>query len=56
MSETVPVVRIKSGEPGPSSSGFVEINESDFDPQIHTLFDEQASAPAPAVKHRKERN
>lgn len=34
----VPVVRIKHEASVPY--GFLEINESDFDPEVHELFDE----------------
>lgn len=43
MSGACPVVRIvwpANAEYG----GFVEINESDFDPEIHTLFEEGSTA------------
>ena len=31
-----------------AKSGFTRINETDFDPSVHVLFDEAAGKPAPA--------
>lgn len=47
--QTVPTVRIKSTHPK-SQGDFVEINEKDFDPKKHEMFDE---ADAPKVKATK---
>lgn len=52
MMNTCPVVRIvwhANAEYG----GFVEINESDFDPKIHTLFVEDQQAVEPKRRGRK---
>jgi hypothetical protein len=50
MSGSCPVVRIKH-EASTIYGGFLEINESDFDPKIHELFsDESAEDEAPKAK------
>ena len=45
MNETLPTVRVKAD----NDHGFAVINESDFDPKKHTLFDADASAKKPPV-------
>ena len=40
-----PVVQVVS-EAHAQYGGFVEINESDFDPKVHTLFDPEAAKKA----------
>lgn len=44
MSEVVPVVKIKPSHE--SQGAFVEINESDFDPNLHELYEPGSKAPA----------
>ena len=39
MSDSVPTVRVMPWAPM-SQGKFVEINSADFDPAVHTLFDE----------------
>lgn len=40
MSESCKTVRIKSDVPDHQPAGFVVINEADFDPEAHQLFDQ----------------
>lgn len=47
----VPIVRIKH-EPSAIYGGFVEINESDFDPEVHELFDESADPEGQPGDHK----
>ena len=51
--ETCPVVRIVSDNPA-HPGGFVEINESDFDPERHVLFTEDKPAAPAKPKRNKE--
>lgn len=48
----LPVVRIVH-EPSAIYGGFLEINESDFDPKVHTLFDPEAKAEKAAKTGKK---
>lgn len=45
----LPTVKIKSSDPK-TQGDFVEINETDFDPKKHELFDIPAPKPVKAVK------
>lgn len=40
----IPTVRVKSDAPGHQPDGFFVMNESDFDPVVHELFDVPAAA------------
>lgn len=48
----LPVVRIVH-KPSAPYGGFLEINESDFDPKIHTLFDPDAKPEKTAKPDKK---
>jgi hypothetical protein len=41
MSDTIPTVRVKSGD------SYAIINESDFDPSVHELFEAPPAPPPP---------
>lgn len=55
MSHTLPTVRIASEHP--EHNGFIVINQSDFDPDSHTLFDDAAEpgSDEPKVKRAYKR-
>lgn len=53
MSDACPIVRIVSDNPS-HEGGFIEINESDYNPEIHTLLDAEKPAPAPIKRKTKE--
>lgn len=39
MSHTVPTIKVRTDSPD-NEDGFYFINESDFDPEVHELFEE----------------
>lgn len=48
MSDALKTVKIKSTDPK-SQGAFVEINESDFNPKVHDLFEPKAPQPVAAA-------
>lgn len=54
MSDQLPVLKVKPW--APSQGEFVHINEADFDPDVHELFDTPTDAqPATEPKRKKGR-
>ena len=51
MHDTCPTVRVTAD----NEHGLIVINESDFDPSVHVLFDPEVSAPEAAAEPVKRR-